>query len=578
MIPSGYKEDVVYSPIPTDGSGDLSFTRASNGTRVNSAGLVEVCPWNLVLDSETFNTGNWIQYQAGISANTTTAPNGTSTADSLVDNTANDIHINFQLLTLNAGVNTISVYAKASTLSNIVLYSYDNVSQFYFSNKFDLANGTTTGANQSIENVGNGWYRCSFTFTTVVSGTHYVYVALNNGTSNSFAGTGSGAVFIWGYQANIGSTAKPYFPTTDRLNVPRLTYQNGGGGCPSLLLEKQSTNFIVASQEFNNSTYWVIANSVVSANATTSPDGTQNADLWYPSTNGDVSSRRLLQVCTVSTSGVNITATVYVKRNNKRWLFFAGPDATSANHNCWFDIQNGVVGTKGSAVVSATIESAGNGWYRCSVTSLATSTTQYVFLSATDADADGTVTANGTDGMYFYGAQLEASSYPTSYIPTTSASATRVADACSKTGISSLIGQTEGTVFADFYLTDGYDNNQAVVTLSDNSSNNFILIQRYLGSLGCRIDASGSIQVDSYPASTSGGRHKIALAYASNDVKVYLDGTAIITDTSVSVPAMSKLNIGSFYDQTLQLGSGVNEVVVFPTRLTNAELASLTTI
>jgi hypothetical protein len=43
MIPSGYKEDVVYSQIPTDGNGDLSFTRASNGTRINSAGLVEVC-------------------------------------------------------------------------------------------------------------------------------------------------------------------------------------------------------------------------------------------------------------------------------------------------------------------------------------------------------------------------------------------------------------------------------------------------------------------------------------------------------------------------------------------------------
>jgi hypothetical protein len=48
MIPSGYKEDVVYSEIPLDGSGDLQFTRSSNGTRVNSAGLVEVVPWNLV--------------------------------------------------------------------------------------------------------------------------------------------------------------------------------------------------------------------------------------------------------------------------------------------------------------------------------------------------------------------------------------------------------------------------------------------------------------------------------------------------------------------------------------------------
>ena len=52
MVPSGYKEDTVYSVVPSDGSGDLSFTRASNGTRVNSAGLVEDCPWNLATNSE----------------------------------------------------------------------------------------------------------------------------------------------------------------------------------------------------------------------------------------------------------------------------------------------------------------------------------------------------------------------------------------------------------------------------------------------------------------------------------------------------------------------------------------------
>ena len=86
MIPSGYKEDVVYSQIPTDGSGDLTFTRASNGTRINSAGLVEVCPWNLLQYSEDFTNGFWNKAITGsatftVTANQTTAPNGTTTAD-----------------------------------------------------------------------------------------------------------------------------------------------------------------------------------------------------------------------------------------------------------------------------------------------------------------------------------------------------------------------------------------------------------------------------------------------------------------------------------------------------------------
>ncbi len=80
MVPSGYKEDTVYSVVPSDGSGDLSFTRASNGTRINSAGLVEVCPWNLNTNSEDFATG-WSGANRALTADATTAPNGTTTAN-----------------------------------------------------------------------------------------------------------------------------------------------------------------------------------------------------------------------------------------------------------------------------------------------------------------------------------------------------------------------------------------------------------------------------------------------------------------------------------------------------------------
>jgi hypothetical protein len=72
MIPSGYKEDVVYSQIPLDGSGDLSFTRSSNGTRVNSAGLVEVVSWNLFEYSQSFTNGVWVGVNASYSGDTLT--------------------------------------------------------------------------------------------------------------------------------------------------------------------------------------------------------------------------------------------------------------------------------------------------------------------------------------------------------------------------------------------------------------------------------------------------------------------------------------------------------------------------
>jgi hypothetical protein len=246
MIPSGYKEDVVYSAVPTDGSGDLSFTRASNGTRVNSAGLVEVTPWNLLEQSETFDNAYWQKANVTVSANATTAPNGTATADKIISSAVNDEHLiyYFESTYFNQVV-TLSAYVKKADYRYAIIRSYTNGN--YQISVFDLNNGVVEGqvlGASTIESVGNGWYRISTTFTTP-AGTFGVQYGFSATPTYSYLGDGTSGNFLWGAQLNIGSTAKPYFPTTDRLNVPRLTYQNGGGGCPSLLLEKQSTNLIL---------------------------------------------------------------------------------------------------------------------------------------------------------------------------------------------------------------------------------------------------------------------------------------------------------------------------------------------
>ena len=81
MIPSGYKDQKVYCAKPVDGSADLTFSRASNATRVNSSGLVEKVRTNLALYSEDLTNAAWTNFNMTISANATTAPNGTTTAD-----------------------------------------------------------------------------------------------------------------------------------------------------------------------------------------------------------------------------------------------------------------------------------------------------------------------------------------------------------------------------------------------------------------------------------------------------------------------------------------------------------------
>jgi hypothetical protein len=550
MIPSGYKEDVVYSQIPTSGAGDLSFTRASNGTRVNSAGLVEVCPWNNLTYSEDFTNSIWQKINVSVTANSTTAPNGTTTASTLLAPLASGNAI-YEVIN-NAETQTFSIYAKANTSNFIYLDIYDASPSVDYVAIFDLSNGTYVGNggnstvdSYSIESVGNGWYRISVSQNLGSASSSNNFAIGVAKTGNSTIPVANTSVYIWGAQLNIGSTAKPYFPTTDRLNVPRLTYQNGGGGCPSLLLEKQSTNLLIYSEQFDQ---WS-TNSTTTVNAGISPDGTQNADRLN-FTSGSV---YWLDAAVSVTNGQNYTFSLYVK-----------PTAIGNQFRFYLD------GAFGDSTVITTDSSD---WKRYTWTFTASATgsiNPHVLLGY----------GYSSQSILAWGAQLEASTYPTSYIPTTSASATRVADACSKTGISSLIGQTSGVLFVDFIAKGSYDSNNLLMLISTGSGGDIIYLNLVGGTIEAYIAASSTQQFlyTSGTALTANTRHKLAIGYANNDIVLYHNGTQLATDTSATIPACSVLRVGDFLGGTLQFGNTINQSILFPTRLSNSELASLTSL
>ena len=594
QIPSGYKEDTLYSAKPINGDGDLSFTRASNGTRINSEGLVEVVPLNLVEYSEQFDNAYWAKPGATITANDTTAPNGVATADKVLANSGNTEHGVYNGTPIASNfvgeVYTYSVYAKKGTVDFLVLDHYQGSYTFTW---FNLNTGTVgtvaSGVTATIESVGNGWYRCSCTKAITATAVNFIGIYLSNANNTwSFNAAGTESIYIWGAQVNIGSTSKTYFPTTDRLNVPRLTYQNGGGGCPSLLLEPQRTNKALYSESFDNAG-WNKSAATITANAVTSPDGYTNADSFLPT--ATTSAHSVDPAPLLDLLGVVGTFSVFAKYNGYHLsLSIAG---TSANWTgCVFDLQNGIARTPQNGSVqglcTSKIEDYGNGWYRCSITYTPyTSGTFYNFIGAVSTN-NATLgnfglqsfAANGTSGVYLYGAQIETSaSYPTSYIPTTSSSVTRVADACSKTGISSLIGQTEGTLFVEVDKTARVDNDFRF-QISDGTTNNWLFVGVEVGNnirLYCNV--GGVNQFSVYGAVVTNGIHKVAIVYKANDFKVYVDGVAWITQTSGSVPACSRLDIGCPAPTTdAATDSKTNQALLFPTRLTNAELASLTTL
>jgi hypothetical protein len=542
VIPSGYKEDTVYSVVPTDGAGDLSFTRASNGTRINSAGLVEVCPWNLAEQSETFDNATWVKTTDGqvtISANAANA----------------GFHCVAQTQSLVAGVYTISVYAKASEYT--FLQIFDSLTTDFAN--FNLTTGAVATVDQytaTIENVGNGWYRCTASKSNPSGNFVFRYGIVTTGTATrgeSFTGNGVNGLFIWGAQLNIGSTAKPYFPTTDRLNVPRLTYQNGGGGCPSLLLEKQSTNLVTYSEQFDNAAWNKATNSgtlTVTANYAISPDGTQNADRIQMSITSGVSNYSQIYQQINVTNNQTYTWSIWLKS-----LSGTPTIGWSYNGSTW-------------NVITLT-----NEWVRYTFTSTANGAT----VNA-DLILYGSIATSTSADILAWGFQIEQSSYPTSYIPTTSASATRVADACFKTGISSLIGQTEGVMFAEINVPSiATAGNYSSWQLNDGSTSNLIDFTYYsTGRIQAIAFIGGSLQVniDLTSFGLTAGNHKIAFAYKLNDYVLYVDGVQVGSDTSAQVPAMSKCDLFTGSNQI----TIYNQFAVFPTRLTNAELASLTTI
>jgi hypothetical protein len=563
MIPSGYKEDIVYSVIPTSGAGDLSFTRASNGTRINSAGLVEVTPWNMAEYSEDFSNAAWVKSASAttITTNSTTAPNGTTTADTWTINAAGARYVG-QTKTVTAGAVTASFFVKKGTSDWFYIRIDDGTN--YAGYTFDVATGqlgqsvsSVLTPIASIVDFGNGWYRCIVATTVAVTSiTVSGWVATSATTISGLLGA---SLICWGAQLNIGSTAKPYFPTTDRLNVPRLTYQNGGGGCPSLLLEKQSTNLLTYSQDFTQSSWQKLGQgiadtAVITANYAISPDGTQNATRFVCNLNGSSSASDRSWMIQTFTPQANSTISIWIKLN------------TSGTKNIIFSDGGGDIKTI-----------SGTDWQRIDTT----------FSGASGEFRIGLIGSTGSSDTLdccIWGAQAESGSYPTSYIPTTSASATRVADACSKTGISSLIGQSEGVVYVEYdqkLINQGIT--RRIFALSDGTVNNRITAYINTGNgIDFYVRNSGGdlfLGTVASPVGNTTGMHKIASAYKNGDYAVYLDGALIISGagTAGTIPACSRFDLGS------QIGSNdlyepMMQSLLFPTRLTNAELASLTTI
>ena len=213
------------------------------------------------------------------------------------------------------------------------------------------------------------------------------------------------------------------------LNVPRVDYPVSGG-CPSLLLEPQRTNLLLRSEEFDNGA-WTKINLTINANTATAPDGSLTADILSDQISA-VNATYTISQPNNFISGLPYTASIYAKNIDRRYIYFRFiSTAFTSNLFAFFDLNLGVV-VNASAGVSAKIEVADNGFYRCIATATATNTANTAFIFGTSLNGVNNAYINSdVSSVLIWGAQLEQGSTPTSYIPTLASAVTRNTDVLS---------------------------------------------------------------------------------------------------------------------------------------------------
>ena len=356
-------------------------------------------------------------------------------------------------------------------------------------------------------------------------------------------------------------------------NVPRLDYPRGGSvnGCPALLVEPAATNNLQRSEEFDNS-YWTKANGIATPTTeTAAPDGNLTAET-YVVNNGAAGNSPIVRILSLL-ANTAYTLSVFVKRRDYDTATVRIYTDETGFATCTFNLSTGTA-TGGS------ILNFGNGWYRVSVT-LTTAAT--VTNSQVQLIRDAQI-RDGVAGIYIWGAQLETGTVATSYIPTTTQAITRGADVPRKTGITSLIGQSEGAVYFEVEVTDEA-RNRWFCTL-DSASGSFI--QMWISptrTINVQIQNNSSVVMTQLTSSAlTVGYHKIAFAYntATNGCIMYIDGVQnpVATRTVVApgLPAFSNMSFGTYLSTTLDtLKAHVRAGAVYPNRLSDTELATLTT-
>ena len=356
-------------------------------------------------------------------------------------------------------------------------------------------------------------------------------------------------------------------------NVPRLNYDPSNPQDPHLLLEPERTNIAQNSNELN--TGWAHSECTLTPNQVVAPDGSNTGSFVERTSTVQARVERGINL-----TDQNYTWSCFVKKGNQRYAFLNVYLATSAvSVSTIFDFDTESIVFSSSAVIANSVVEYSNGWYRLTTTFDAlASQTAFVKVGSTSSTTVFS-TGNVGDTIYVWGAQLEAGSYPTSYIPTTIA-VTRTVDDWENTDGLSLSGD-----FTYFVHIKNFDDktlgNYPIQFFFRQSASPFSYFrfllesnERWFAQLRDNNASVTRFNASSDTLSNLGDNIKLAFAKSGTSCKYYVNGTLVLSSTITDFNyTFNRINHTTGNNQPAKL----SQVMVFDTGLTDSELQTLTT-
>lgn len=613
QIPSAVSDSKLHSVLPNNGKGDFTFDRSTGATRINRDGLIEEVgyfsselvqngnfselgseltsqPVNLIndfnpngsttiIDADTFNsTGNTLDgiasktgefsltvgktYKIEIQGDTTSSGFTLGAGNGNGDEYGSGFGTHY-FVSLHAQLWIRQRTTGVTNITSLSIKQVDPNDRWNLDTGWSIENGVAISsglANKYLyQNIGitsSKIYKCTIEIKTLTSGQvdlQYFNGSFTNIGSNLTVGTNT-LIFTASGSPNgsIYVRSASFVGTVDNISIvevqgdrPRLSYDITNGvveDTPHLLLEPSSTNLVTFSEDFSNS-YWTKGGvTTVTANFA-SPDGQNNAYKLSGANGTDRTGNVLLRNFNTG----NSTFSLYVKSLGSTKIRFYFRDGTTG------------------AIVNSGSFSLTNEYQRLTFSHNVANLSNF-YIGDTDGD------------VLIFGAQIEALTYATSYIPTAGTTITRAAETCLKTDLSNSIGQTEGVLFADVEILN-VTGNEGLASINSGGYANHTTLNRVGNQIQyVRTSAtqSGSLVVSS--GTITAGRHKIAIKYKSGDSDCFLNGEKVgATQTQTFTNGtLNVFRIGADAIGSIPISGGIYGLALYTEALSESQLMQLT--